>query len=63
MTQVQKMPQEAFLDQLPLCFTRSQAIEESARCGMPLNTLDSMLKRMTDKGQLVKTGRGEYKFP
>lgn len=63
MTQVQEMPQEAFLDQLPLCFTRSQAIEESARCGMPLNTLDSMLKRMTDKGQLVKTGRGEYKFP
>lgn len=60
--QPQDMPPEAFLDLLPLCFTRSQAIEESAKCGIPPNTLDSLLKRMTDKGQLVKTGRGEYKF-
>lgn len=58
----QKAPQGAFLDLLPLSFTRSQALQASARCGIPPNTLDSLLKRMTDKGQLVKNGRGEYKF-
>ena len=60
--QQQKAPQGAFLDLLPLSFTRSQALQASARCGIPPNTLDSLLKRMTDKGQLVKNGRGEYRF-
>lgn len=54
--------QEAFLDLLPLNFTRSQALQEGSRCGIPPNTLDSLLKRMVDKGQLVRSGRGEYRF-
>lgn len=58
----QKMPQEAFLDMLPLCFTRSQALREGARYGISANTIDSLLKRMTGKGRLVKNGRGEYRF-
>lgn len=58
----QAAPQEAFLDLLPLSFTRSQAIKEAARCRMSVGTLDSLLKRMTDRGQLIKTRRGEYEF-
>lgn len=58
----QKVPQEAFLDMLPLCFTRSQALREGARYGISANTIDSLLKRMTGKGRLVKNGRGEYRF-
>lgn len=57
-----KARQEAFLDLLPLCFTRCQAVRAGTRCGIPTNTLDSLLKRMTDKGQLEKNGRGEYEF-
>lgn len=58
----QVSPQEAVLDLLPLNFTRSQALQAAASCGMPVGTLDSLLKRMYDKGQLVKTARGEYEF-
>lgn len=60
--QPQKVSQEEFLDLLPLCFTRSQALQASSQLGMSPNTVDSLLKRMTDKGQLVKDGRGEYRF-
>lgn len=60
--QRQAMPQEGFLDLLPLCFTRSQALQTGSQCGLSPGTLDSLLKRMTDKGQLLKTGRGEYEF-
>ena len=52
----------AFLDLLPLNFTRSQALQAGERYGIPANTLDSLLKRMLNKGQLVKSGRGEYRF-
>lgn len=58
----QQAAPETFLDLLPLNFTRSQALQASARYGIPSNTLDSLLKRMTDKGQLKKSGRGEYRF-
>ena len=58
----QKTSQEAFLDLLPLNFTRSQALQAGERYGIPANTLDSLLKRMLNKGQLVKSGRGEYRF-
>lgn len=47
---------------LPLNFIRSQALQASERYGIPANTLDSLLKRMLNKGQLVKSGRGEYRF-
>lgn len=60
--QPQKVSQETFLDGLPLCFTRSQALQASTRFGISPGTLDSLLKRMTDKGQLQKDGRGEYRF-
>ena len=55
-------PQSTFFNRLPDQFTRQEAVEEAQRCGITLNTLDSMLKRMTDKGVLVKTHRGEYEF-
>lgn len=58
----QKASPEAFLDLLPLSFTRTQALRASEQCGISPGTLDSMLKRMTDKGQLKKSGRGEYRF-
>lgn len=58
----QTAPQESFLDLLPLRFTRSQAVQAAAQYKIPMNTLDSLLKRMSDKGQLMKTGRGEYEF-
>ena len=58
----QKLPQDAFLDLLPLSFTRSQVLQAGERCGISPGTLDSLLKRMVDKRQLTKTGRGEYRF-
>lgn len=58
----QNAPQESFLDLLPLRFTRSQAIQAAAQYKISTNTLDSILKRMSDKGQLTKAGRGEYEF-
>lgn len=58
----QKTPPEAFLDLLPLKFTRTQAVQAGERYGISPGTLDSMLKRMTDKGKLKKGGRGEYSF-
>lgn len=61
-TMQQKLPQDAFLDLLPLSFTRSQALQVGERCGISPGTLDSLLKRMVDKRQLTKTGRGEYRF-
>ena len=41
----QKTSQEAFLDLLPLNFTRSQALQAGEQYGIPANTLDSLLKR------------------
>lgn len=58
----QNVPKEAFLDLLPSRFTRNQAVKEAARYELPENTLDSLLKRLCDNGQLTKTGRGEYEF-
>lgn len=57
-----KASQEAFFDRLPLSFTRAQALLEGERCGMAPGTIDSMLKRMADKGRLGHACRGEYKF-
>ena len=54
--------QEAFLDLLPLHFTRPEALQAGGRYGIPQNTIDSLLKRMTEKRQLAKNGRGEYEF-
>lgn len=54
--------QEAFLDLLSLHFTRTEALQAGARCGVPQNTIDSLLKRMTEKRQLAKNGRGEYEY-
>ena len=51
-----------FLDRLPDRFTRQVAIDEAQRCGLLLNTLDSLLTRMVDKGVLRRTQRGEYEF-
>lgn len=58
----QNIPKEAFLDLLPSHFTRNQAVREAALYELSENTLDSLLKRLCDKGQLMKTGRGEYQF-
>lgn len=53
---------ETLFDRLPLRFTRNEAIREGEQAGIPINSMDSMLKRMTERGQLVKVGRGEYEF-
>lgn len=55
-------PQGAFFDRLPNRFTRQGALEEAKRCGIARNTIDSQLKRLTEKGLLLKTQRGEYEF-
>lgn len=54
---------ETLFDRLPLHFTRSQALHEAGQDGMSACSLDSLLKRMTDRGRLLKTGWGEYEFP
>lgn len=55
-------PPEALFDRLPLRFTRNEAIREGEQAGIPAGSMDSMLKRMTERGQLVRLGRGEYEF-
>ena len=42
--------------------THTEALQADARCGVPQNTLDPVLKRMTGKGQLAKNARSEYEF-
>lgn len=56
------LPQQAFFDRLPNCFSRQNALEEAERCGIARNTLDSLLRRFTEKGILQKSSRGEYEF-
>lgn len=45
-----------------LRFTRNEAIDKGEQVGVPAGSVDSLLKRMTERGQLVKVGRGEYEF-
>lgn len=53
---------ELFLSSLPIKFTRREAAE-TARCnGISENTLDTLLKRMSDKGVIESVGRGLYRF-
>ena len=51
-----------FFDRLPNRFSRQSILEEGQRYGIARNTIDSKLKRMTEKGILQKTQRGEYEF-
>ena len=53
---------DAFFDRLPHRFSRQSVLEEGQRYGIARNTIDSKLKRMTEKGILQKTQRGEYEF-
>lgn len=57
-----RSPEQAWLNDLPLSFTRAQAVEEAAKRGMPKNTTDTLLRRMVEKGILVKSERGGYLF-
>lgn len=59
---VQISPEQALFNALPMMFCRRQAVEEAAKNGIPEKTLDSSLKRMLEKGTLIKTARGEYAF-
>lgn len=60
--QLTEMAPETLFDRLPLRFTRNEALREAERCSMPAGSLDSLLKRMVQRGRLLKTGRGEYEF-
>ncbi len=53
---------EALFDCLPLHFTRREALDEAMRMGTPESTVDTLLRRYTERGLLLKTGRGEYEF-
>lgn len=53
---------ESLFDRLPLRFTRNRALEEAERRGISAVALDSMLSRLTSRGILVRSARGEYKF-
>ena len=59
---VQLQRPEMIFDLLPMCFSRQDVLEQAVRFGIPENTMDSLLKRFTDKGLLAKSGRGEYEF-
>lgn len=58
----QAAPLDSLLKALPLKFCRKQAAQEAEKNGIPQNTLDTHLRRMVEKGILVKNGRGEYSF-
>lgn len=53
---------ETLFDRLPLRFTRNEAVRKGEQAGIPAGTTDSMLKRMTERGQLLRLGHGEYEF-
>lgn len=53
---------EALFDRLPPRFTRREALDEAVRMGTPESTVDTLLRRYTERGLLLKTGRGEYEF-
>ncbi|WP_287622078.1 DUF3987 domain-containing protein [Parabacteroides sp.] len=55
-------PQEALFDALPLAFNRQEALREAKRIGMGTDTLDSHLRRMLEKGVILKNARGQYIF-
>lgn len=59
---VQVRRPEMLFNLLPMCFSRQDLLMQAERYGIPENTIDSLLKRFTDKGLLAKTGRGEYEF-
>ncbi len=59
---LQTTPEQALFNALPMTFSRRQAVEEAAKNGIPEKTIDSSLKRMLEKGTLVKIARGEYAF-
>lgn len=59
---VQVRRPEMLFNLLPMCFSRQDLLVQAERYGIPENTIDSLLKRFTDKGLLAKTGRGEYEF-
>ena len=59
---VQTSPEQALFNALPMMFCRRQAVDVAAKNGIPEKTLDSSLKRMLEKGTLIKTARGEYAF-
>ena len=47
------MTPETLFDCLPLRFTRNEAIDKGEQVGVPAGSVDSLLKRMTERGQLV----------
>ena len=62
LTPRQATPLESLFKALPLEFCRKQAAQEAEKSGISQNTLDTHLRRMVEKGILVKNGRGEYSF-
>ncbi|WP_455668100.1 DUF3987 domain-containing protein [Phocaeicola sp.] len=58
----QPSPREVFLSSLPMKFTRKEAMEIAHRNDISESTFDTLLKRMTDKGVIECTGRGQYQF-
>ena len=59
---LQTTPEQALFNALPMAFSRRQAVDEAAKNGIPEKTIDSSLKRMLEKGTLIKIARGEYTF-
>lgn len=58
----QPSSQEIFLTSLPLRFTRREVMETARTNGISENTFDSLLKRLTEKGIIENTGKGDYQF-
>lgn len=56
--QPQKVSQETFLDGLPLCFTRSQALQASTRFGISPGTLDSAAETDDRQGSAAERRSG-----
>ena len=48
------------LDRMPVMFTRQMAMEEAKKLSISENNLNSWLYRWTERGEIIKTGRGEY---
>jgi hypothetical protein len=55
-------PQERFLGELPMSFTRQQSLAIGEKFDFTAQQVEYFTCKMMDKGELERKGRGEYSF-
>jgi hypothetical protein len=55
-------PQERFLGELPITFTRQQSIEIGEKFNLSVKQVEYFIEKLLNKGTLERKGRGVYSF-